>query len=246
MEGPHKLGKMMITTKTAPLKGMAYYDSGKAGNKFRLDRLRRFLLPLLEKVAAHRSKTRILDIGGNVQYWEPIEQDLQQFKCEVTLLNVTGSALHESRGGGRFSFVIGDGRDCKFPDDSFDLVHSNSVIEHVGNWKDMQAMAKEVRRLAPAYYLQVPYFWFPLEPHFRTPFFHWLPEQVRSRMIMRRSLGFMNQALTMAQAVEAVQSAQLLDVAQVKALFPDAAIVRERALFLTKSVIALRQGRAAI
>src|SRR3546814_12299335 len=78
----------------------------------------------------------------------------------------------------------------EYADNSFDIVHSNSVIEHVGRWEQMKMMAAEVRRLAPVCYLQTPDFAFPLEPHFRTVAFHWLPEQARAALIQRRGFGF--------------------------------------------------------
>jgi hypothetical protein len=72
-------------------------------------------------------------------------------------------------------------------------------------------LASNVRRLAPAYFVQTPYFWFPIEPHFRFPFFHRLPESWRYRLIMMRDLGYIRKASSVSDAVRRVQSAILLD-----------------------------------
>ena len=126
----------------------------------------------------------------------------------------------------------------------FDLVHSNSVVEHVGDWPRMEAFAAEVRRLAPRYYVQTPYFWFPIEPHFSAPFFHWRSEQARARALLRRRHGFAERAADMGQAMRDVQHARLLDKQQFRFLFPDAEHIDERAAGLTKSLIAIRSRPA--
>src|SRR3546814_16674722 len=74
----------------------------------------------------------------------------------------------------------------------------------------MKMMAAEVRRLAPVYYLQTPDFAFPLEPHFRTVAFHWLPEQARAALIQRRGFGFRKKAASVEEAVTNIQSVNLL------------------------------------
>jgi hypothetical protein len=125
-------------------------------------------------------------------------------------------------------------------DESFDIAHSNSVIEHVGDWERVESFAITTRRLAPRYYVQTPYFWFPIEPHFSALFFHWLPEVTRARRVMKRDLGFNPRATTVAEAMRSVQSARLLDKAMMRALFPDARLEEERVLGLTKSLIAVR------
>jgi hypothetical protein len=114
------------------------------------------------------------------------------------------------------------------------------VIEHVGSWHDMKAMAQEVRRLAPCYFVQTPYFWFPVEPHNSTLFFHWMPESTRVSLLMRRPRGRWGKAPDVDTAMRQIQSATLLDFRMLATLFPDATIHRERILGLTKSLVAIR------
>jgi hypothetical protein len=114
------------------------------------------------------------------------------------------------------------------------------VIEHVGLWHDMERMASEVRRVAPRYLVQTPYFWFPVEPHARTPLIHWLPESWKYRIVMRRKCGFWERQDSVAGAVRTVQSAIMLDILQMRALFPDAELHKERFCGLIKSLVAVK------
>jgi hypothetical protein len=208
------------------------------GRDFRRRRFHHFLA-LIDRVLLHHEVCRILDIGGEPGYWAAVADMLGSRQWHVTLLNQTNYPVED----GRFASIVGDARDLSsFADMSFDLVHSNSVIEHVGRWPDMRAMAGEVRRLAPGYFVQTPYFWFPMEPHCSTLFFHWMPESVRASMLMRRPRGHWGQAPDLETAMRQVQSAVLLDYRMLKTLFPDATIHRERFLGMTKSLIAVRQG----
>ena len=104
----------------------------------------------------------------------------------------------------------------------------------------MTRMAHNVRRLAPIYFVQTPNFWFPYEPHFRFPCFHWLPEQVRAELLLRLNLGFGGRRKTYDAAMRGVQSAALLSSRQLRELFPDAELVKERAFGLSKSFMAIR------
>lgn len=73
-----------------------------------------------------------------------------------------------------------------YADQSIDLVHSNSVIEHVGSWNRMAAMARETQRVGKAGWIQTPAWEFPIEPHFRLPFVHWMAAPARRRLLTLR------------------------------------------------------------
>ena len=159
-------------------------------------------------------------------------------KVEITLVNTIFGGSSESG----MVHVLGDARKLEaLADFSFDLVHSNSVIEHVGRWEDMCSMAQEVRRLAPGYFVQTPYFWFPVEPHCTTAFFHWLPQSIRVSMLMRKPRGAWGIASDIDTAMRQIQSNSLLDKRMMAALFPDAYIEGERFAGLVKSLTAIRR-----
>lgn len=193
---------------------------------------------LIAAAAAQSGRCRILDLGGEPDYWRLFDRDfLEASKVHVTLVNPMAFEVDDPL------FEAAQGDACAMPhyaDGAFDLVHSNSVLEHVGDWPRMEAFAAEARRLAPRYYVQTPYFWFPIEPHFSAPFFHWRSEQARARALLKRRHGFAERAADMGQAMRDVQDARLLDKAQFRFLFPDARHLDERFAGLTKSLIAIR------
>jgi hypothetical protein len=194
---------------------------------------------LIDAILARRGRCRIIDIGGTEWYWRIASGHIDDERITVDLVNLEAVKTAKPN----FRSLAANACDMRdFKDMSYDLVHSNSVIEHVGTWDAMSRMAANVRRLAPSYFVQTPYFWFPFEPHFRFPFFHWLPEPWRYRLIMRMDMGYIPKAGSIEHAVRSVQSALLLDQKQFSALFPDAAIRRERFLGLTKSLMAVRAG----
>jgi hypothetical protein len=162
---------------------------------------------------------RILDLGGTAAFWHALPALYRRPKVEITILNPgAGDAIDEN-------LVIrsGDACDTGLPDLSFDIVHSNSVIEHVGDRCRMEAMAREVRRLAPFYFVQTPNFWFPIEPHYKRPLVHYLPKSLR-----RAVTG------------DDPERIRLLSPSEVQHLFPDSTLWRERVFAMTKSIVAIR------
>lgn len=82
-----------------------------------------------------------------------------------------------------FSFSLVTGTELPFPDQEFDVVISNHVIEHVGDQAAQRKHLDELRRVTKAdglAYLAVPSRWQVIEPHYRLAFLSWLPERLRN------------------------------------------------------------------
>jgi len=218
-----------------------YKNPHSIGFKLRAKRIKP-LLSMIYDIYEENGSVNILDVGGARQYWKIVPQDILEKKnvC-ITLLNLPGQ--NKSQEERIYKYLDGDACDLSnIADYSYDIVHSNSVLEHVGDWNRMQLFSKEIKRLAKNYYVQTPYFWFPIEPHCMTPIFHWLPKSIRVSLIMRFSLGNWGRKSTVSRAVHTVESARLLDIKMFRALFDDAEITIEKLLFLPKSLIAIKRG----
>lgn len=176
---------------------------------------------------------RVLDVGGYPAAWE-----ISGFGGSVTCLNV--DAQEGVRG--RFVCVKGDGRRLPYPGGAFDVVYSNSVIEHVGSWEDQRRFAAEIRRVGRRVWVQTPNRWFPVEPHLVAPFVHFLPRQLQHVLARWATPWGWENRPTAEQAREFVDSIRLLTFREMQDLFPDCRILRERFLGLTKSFIAVREG----
>lgn len=205
-------------------------------------RRRRFQI-LLDMVKDSADVIRILDVGGRPQYWELMLDDgsLSQ-RFDITVLNYAPS--HLSTAHKNFTMVVGDGRKMpQFADQQFDIVFSNSTIEHVGDFDDQAQMANEVRRIGRQYYVQTPNRYFPIEPHFVVPFFQFMPITVRAAIVQRFDLNGYARSPQWDDAVRKVSSIRLLTRKEVVQLFPEATIFEEKYYGLTKSFVAYT-GRA--
>lgn len=179
----------------------------------------------------------VLDVGGRPDYWANVGLG---GISRIDLVNDDPAELGREMPGhlaqGVFVRKLGDARDlADYPDRSVDLIHSNSVIEHVGGWSDMAAMASELMRVGRSGWIQTPAWEFPIEPHFRAPFLHWFAQPLRARMLSM-SLKQEVRLLDMPRRRRRIESINLLSKPEVRALFPGLRIHVER-LILAKSYI---------
>ncbi len=176
---------------------------------------------------------RVLDVGGTQAFWTSMGL-VDPSEVQVTLLNLEQVPVqHEN-----FTSVAGDARNMpQYADREFDVVFSNSCIEHVGTLDQQKQMASEVRRVGKRYFLQTPNRHFPLEPHFLFPGFQYIPLQVQIRMIQNFRLGHVPRLRDPAEARRAALGTRLMTKRELEESFPGAELKEERALGMVKSYI---------
>jgi SAM-dependent methyltransferase len=181
-------------------------------------------------------QTRILDVGGLPRFWSAVRTD-----AKITIINLQPLPAHEAAFlTPNQTFALADGTKLPWEDQSFDVVFSNSVIEHVGTWENQIAFARECQRVGKSWWVQTPAREFPVEPHYVAPFMHWLPKAVQKKLLRRFSLwGWL--ARPSAEAIDAsLAELRLLKAEEFKALFPDSRIQTERLCGLPKSYVAFK------
>jgi hypothetical protein len=128
----------------------------------------------------------ILDVGVcsiknelGVNFFELLFHD----KSKIIAFSDQDASWMESEFPG-LKFIRGDGCDLPFEDDSFDLVFSSAVVEHVGNIERQTAFIKECYRVSKKYlFLTTPNRYHPIEFHTALPLIHWLPKPIHRKIL---------------------------------------------------------------
>jgi hypothetical protein len=176
---------------------------------------------------------RVVDLGGDVRHWSgaPVQPK------EIVFVNLFWQQVDQP--GHRV--VVGDACDvpAELSGERFDLVYCNSVIEHVGGHLRRSALAGVVHELADRHWVQTPYRYFPMEPHWVFPGFQFLPFWARVEITRRWPLGH-HRVSDRAKAAEYVARIDLLSRTEMSHYFPTSEIWAERLAGLTKSLVAIR------
>ena len=176
---------------------------------------------------------KILDIGGTEDYWKSMGFELNN-KTEIVLLNLYEKEV--SHPG--FKSIKGDACNLEgIADKSFDLVFSNSVIEHLFTQENQIKMANEIQRVGKNYFIQTPNKYFPIEPHWVFPFFQFLPFGLQVFLTQHFNLGHITKTGDKEKAIEQVREVSLLSKKEFHSMFSGAKIFLEQFFGFTKSFI---------
>lgn len=102
--------------------------------------------------------------------------------------DVTAADRDDSEYKSELPFVKIEGTKLPFPDETFDLVIYNHVIEHVGDRPEQQAALEEIARILKPngrLYLAVPSKWALVEPHYKIPMLGAMPRPLADKFVRR-------------------------------------------------------------
>lgn len=180
---------------------------------------------------------RVLDLGGTPEFWRstPVRP------AYVTTVNLDPKFEPEESW---LHHVEGDACDPATVDrcpGTYDIVVSNSLIEHVGGYQRRRDLAAVITSAAPAHWVQTPDRYFPVEPHYVAPGFQFLPVRARARLVSRWPLAH-ERVYTTADAIAQVLTIDLVSATELRHLFPASSIWHERMFGLSKSLVAIGGG----
>jgi len=178
--------------------------------------------------------TKILDVGEDQYNWQFLSH-----KPNIKIINLFKPDNWNDKLT-NFQFEIGNGTSISYPDNTFDIVYSNSVIEHLGSWSNQKLFAKEILRVGKFIYVQTPAKEFLVEPHLITPFIHWFPLIWQSKLLRNFTLWGLITRPSKSYVDAFLAERRLLSLKEFKELFVGCEIMRERSCFFTKSYIAVR------
>jgi hypothetical protein len=179
----------------------------------------------------------VIDLGGTAESW--LRAPLRPAQVHVVNLEP------EDDSASLPAWLRADQGDaCELPaailSGSYDLVFSNSVIEHVGGHAQRLRFAEAVHKLADRHWVQTPYRYFPVEPHWLFPGFQFLPLSARARIAHRWPLAHTPSPSVQDGLAEAM-SVELLSRSEMAYYFPHAELRLERMAGVVKSLIAVRR-----
>lgn len=202
----------------------------------RISRNRKF--ELFNKVVVPAEDMMVLDVGAEVKHSDsetPRFIDIYPWKNKISAINP--SSEHISSIKQRYpevNAVIGDACKLPWPDNYFDVVHSNAVIEHLGTFERQQQMAAEIMRVGKCWFVATPNRKYPFEFHMRLPFVTWLPGDAYLRV--GKIISYNHVKGKYAYGINH-DGLRLMTAWELKRCFPNSRVIKQRVTFMAETLI---------
>ena len=162
-------------------------------NSFFLDKLlkklvlknRYLFLKYFSEVNKIKKKTKILDVGTVPSLERQENLILEKYKNnKITCLSNVNCKILKKKFK-NLKILVGDGRIMKIKSNSFDIVHSNATIEHVGSETQQLKFLKECIRVSKnSIFITTPNRYYPVDFHTKKIFLHFLPKKMFRNILL--------------------------------------------------------------
>ena len=188
-----------------------------------------------ENLTEYNDNKSLLDIGTTPSLDSEQNIILEKTKNNknITCLSDQDCRILEKKYQNIKSFVIGDGLRTDYKDMSFDIVHSNATIEHVGSLENQIAFIQETSRVAKKYvFIQTPNRFYPIDFHTNLPLIHWLPKKIHRKILKFIGLSF----YSLEENLNLLSEKNLIDIC-IKLKLKNFKIIKHKLLFMTSNLI---------
>lgn len=184
--------------------------------------------------------TRILDVGAeanpggdsNLQFI-----DSYPWKDRISAVNLSEGHISNIKTLYlEIDAKVADACALPWPDKHFDVVWSNAVIEHVGDFQKQKQMAAEIMRVGKAWFVATPNRWYPFEFHMRLPFVTWLPGNAYLRIGRLMQYSHVRKRYVFGVKMEDLR---LMTARELRECFPGSKIIKHRVTFMAETLIAV-------
>ena len=128
---------------------------------------------------------------------------------------------------------IGDARNTMLEKDSFDIVHSNATIEHLGSFENQVSFVREMIKISKeSIFIQTPNRFYPIDFHTILPFIHWLPKKIHRKILkfLKKDFYSTEEKLNLLTTKDLKKICDKLNIKKYK-------ILKYKLLFLTSNLI---------
>ncbi|MFL2892531.1 MAG: methyltransferase domain-containing protein [Candidatus Pelagibacter sp.] len=177
----------------------------------------------------------VIDIGSTPSLEKEQNTFLQKVKDNpnVTCLSNQDCKILQKKYKNIKKVIIGDAKNTMLENNSFDIVHSNATIEHIGSFEEQVLFVKEMFRISKeSIFIQTPNRFYPIDFHTILPFVHWLPKKIHRKILKFLKLDFYAEEknLNLLDIRELKKICEILKITKYK-------ILKYKLFFLTSNLI---------
>jgi len=197
-------------------------------------------IELFNRIIMPTENIRILDVGAEVDLFGTGGLqfiDFYPWKHRISAINLSSEHISSIKQlYPEIDAITGDACKLPWPDNYFDVVYSNAVIEHLGSLERQRKMAAEIMRVGKRWFITTPNRWYPFEFHMRLPFVTWLPGN--AYLWAGRIVAY-NHVRKKYSWGSKWDDLRLMSARELQSCFPDSKIIKHRVTFMAETLIAV-------